>query len=327
MAETLAVRLPNWVGDVVMALPSLGRLHDAGFRLACFGRGWASDLLAGCPWTVEALPRGTLAAARCLRASGARRGVLFPNSLGSALSMRLAGIRAAGYAGEGRTPLLGLRLRRPPGLHEAEVFFVLAAAAVEAWEKGEPTAFARSDSGKTRPLADARGSELGIGERIVLPLAERHHREAGAALAAAGVTGPFAVVCPLARGSVKGRAKVWPFWREFCGALAARGVRLAACPGPGETAACRELAPEAALLEGLGLGAYAAVLARARFAVANDSGPMHLADAAGTPTLGLFGVTDPARTRPWGGRHLGSAAGWPSLDEVLAAFDSLSAGS
>lgn len=326
MAETLAVRLPNWVGDVVMALPALGRLHDAGFRLACFGRGWAADLLAGCPWTVETLPRGTLAAARCLRASGARRGVLFPNSLGSALSMRLAGVRAAGYAGEGRTPLLGLRLRKPRGLHEAEIFFVLATAAAAAWGKGEPPAHAHGDSGKTGPLAYARGSDVGIGKRIVLPLAERHHREADAALATAGVEGPFGVVCPLARGNVKGKTKIWPFWREFCAALSARGLRLAACPGPGETAACRDLATGAAVLEGLGLGACAAVLARARFAVANDSGPMHLADAAGTPTLGLFGVTDPARTRPWGGRFLGSAAGWPTLEAVLAVFDGLSTG-
>ncbi len=139
------------------------------------------------------------------------------------------------------------------------------------------------------------------------------------------MAGPFLALCPLAQGSVRGKPKIWPHWRALCTALRDRGHRLAACPGPGETAACRDLAPGVTLLEGLGLGAYAAVLARARVAVANDSGPMHLADAVGTPTLGLFGVTDPARTRPWGGRFLGSAAGWPPLDAVLAAVDGLSA--
>ncbi|MBP7868030.1 MAG: hypothetical protein KA419_19035, partial [Acidobacteria bacterium] len=165
MAEVLAVRLPNWVGDVVMALPALGRLHDAGFALRCFGRGWAPELLAGCPWRVEALPRGALAAARALRASGARRGVLFPNSLGSALSMRLAGVRAAGYAGEGRRPLLGLSLPKPRGRHEAEVFFALAAAAAHSWGEAlsepRPTEPRPSGSGQFPPLSEPRPSGSG----------------------------------------------------------------------------------------------------------------------------------------------------------------------
>ena len=37
----------------------------------------------------------------------------------------------------------------------------------------------------------------------------------------------------------------------------------------------------------------------ARF-VGNDSGPGHLAAITGTPTLALFGPTDPARWRPLG---------------------------
>jgi heptosyltransferase-2 len=34
--------------------------------------------------------------------------------------------------------------------------------------------------------------------------------------------------------------------------------------------------------------------------VANDSGPMHLAAASGTKTVGIFGSTNPARTAPLG---------------------------
>jgi lipopolysaccharide heptosyltransferase III len=44
----------------------------------------------------------------------------------------------------------------------------------------------------------------------------------------------------------------------------------------------------------------AACLQRADFFVGNDSGLMHLAAAAGTPTLGLFGPSPEARYRPWG---------------------------
>lgn len=37
--------------------------------------------------------------------------------------------------------------------------------------------------------------------------------------------------------------------------------------------------------------------------IANDSGPVHMAAAMGTPTLVLFGPTDPARTGPFGDGH------------------------
>lgn len=38
-------------------------------------------------------------------------------------------------------------------------------------------------------------------------------------------------------------------------------------------------------------------------AVTVDSGPMHMAAAAGRPVLAVFGATDPQRTGPYGGRH------------------------
>ena len=44
----------------------------------------------------------------------------------------------------------------------------------------------------------------------------------------------------------------------------------------------------------------AALLQDAAFLVTNDSGPMHLAVAAGTPVVALFGPTDPARIGPYG---------------------------
>jgi heptosyltransferase-2 len=44
----------------------------------------------------------------------------------------------------------------------------------------------------------------------------------------------------------------------------------------------------------------AALLSVCAVAVANDSGAMHLAQAAGTPTVALFGSTDPRWTGPAG---------------------------
>jgi lipopolysaccharide heptosyltransferase II len=46
------------------------------------------------------------------------------------------------------------------------------------------------------------------------------------------------------------------------------------------------------------------VLARARIAIGPDSGPMHLAAAAGTPVVSLWGATTPARSAPYGSEDL-----------------------
>lgn len=54
------------------------------------------------------------------------------------------------------------------------------------------------------------------------------------------------------------------------------------------------------------------VLRGAAIAIGTDNGPMHLAVAAGTPTVHLFGPSDPRRYGPWGDarRHRVVSAGW-----------------
>jgi len=49
-----------------------------------------------------------------------------------------------------------------------------------------------------------------------------------------------------------------------------------------------------------GLLTVAALLARCRLFIANDSGPLHMGLALGTPTIGLFGADDPRRVGPYG---------------------------
>ena len=51
----VAVRLRNFVGDVVLSVPTLQRLSDAGFALHLVGKGWARPLLEGFGWPVQAL--------------------------------------------------------------------------------------------------------------------------------------------------------------------------------------------------------------------------------------------------------------------------------
>lgn len=45
----------------------------------------------------------------------------------------------------------------------------------------------------------------------------------------------------------------------------------------------------------------AALLQRCRLVIGNDTGPLHLAAAVGTPVVGLYGPTDPAIVGPYGG--------------------------
>jgi lipopolysaccharide heptosyltransferase I len=47
----------------------------------------------------------------------------------------------------------------------------------------------------------------------------------------------------------------------------------------------------------------ATVLARADLVISGDTGPMHLSAALGTPTIALFGPTDPRLTGPFGPNH------------------------
>ena len=102
------------------------------------------------------------------------------------------------------------------------------------------------------------------------------------------------------------RSKCWP--PERFGELAARvtrkfGLQCAANAGPGEEslAEAAVAASDGTLspLIDLSLDRLMAVLQRAALVVAADSGPLHLAVALGTPVVGLFGPTNPARNGPY----------------------------
>lgn len=108
--------------------------------------------------------------------------------------------------------------------------------------------------------------------------------------------------------------KVWPIERfaALAGMLTARGGLLDGAVvvptgGPMDREAAGLIgqgvpARRFVDLSGADLLTTAALMARADLFVGNDSGMMHLAAAAGAPTLGLFGPTDERLYRPWGER-------------------------
>ena len=73
--------------------------------------------------------------------------------------------------------------------------------------------------------------------------------------------------------------------------------------GPGEQALAEAVVTAsdgaARVAPPTGLGDVLAVARAAALCVAGDTGPLQLAAALGTPTVGIFGPTDPARNGPW----------------------------
>jgi ADP-heptose:LPS heptosyltransferase len=107
------------------------------------------------------------------------------------------------------------------------------------------------------------------------------------------------------------RSKCWPPERygELHHRLAAQhGWRGIITFGPGEESLAQELVSSAGnpppIALPLGLGPLMALLRRAKFLVSADTGPLHLASALGTPVVGLYGPTDPARNGPCGGTSI-----------------------
>ena len=146
---------------------------------------------------------------------------------------------------------------------------------------------------------------------------------------------PVVVLAPTANWA----RKVWPADRFAALFAALQAGMLPDCvpvvlAGPGE--AERQMAapllaalPEAIDLVGrLSLPEAAAVLRRSALFIGNDSGLMHLAAAAGAPTLGLFGPTSAAEYAPAGPRAAPVLADGPAMDtlpvlRVLAAAQQL----
>ncbi|MCR6629387.1 MAG: glycosyltransferase family 9 protein [Magnetospirillum sp.] len=124
-------------------------------------------------------------------------------------------------------------------------------------------------------------------------------------------SGPVLAVGPTANWG----GKVWPAER-FAAAIAVLtaptgilpGARVAVVGGPGERDMARpvldSLPPERRidLVGNQPLGVVGACLRRTALYVGNDSGLMHMAAAAGTPTLGLFGPSKEEHYAPWGER-------------------------
>lgn len=292
----IGIMLPNWIGDVAMATPTLRALrkHFADAELIGLVRPYATAVLAGTNWLDRLIPwehrgwraiPGNIQFARQLRQERIDTIVLLRHSLMTSLVARASGAgRIVGYE---RT-LGSLLLTDSVPIPRRDGKLVPVSAVDRylnlAYALGCPLE-SRQLELRTTPQEEAAGDAIWQWLRIP--------------------TGQPAMM--LNTGGAYGAAKHWPV--EHGGNLASRiatelGMRVIVNCGPAERAAADEIVRLAAhpLVTNLahlpsllrGIGPSKAIIGRMQLMVSTDSGPRHLAAALGVPTISLFGPIDPA---------------------------------
>lgn len=139
-----------------------------------------------------------------------------------------------------------------------------------------------------------------------IPVGDIHRTRIAALLGDFSRGKVLTAICPTARW----QSKRWPAasFAALADILTRRcNAGIVLLGGPSETETAAEVAAHMTqkhlnLCGRISLMELAALLERASLFVGNDSGTMHLASATRTPTVALFGPTDPARTGPYNPR-------------------------
>ena len=269
------VRFPRFVGDAAMQLSVLRLLRQAGIGpLVVWGPATTVALVEDhelADWVVaETSKPGPLEMARLLKQAKAARSIHFPKTLRPALAAFLARVPERigvdeSLAGPFNTVSGPFWEADGPFMHRYH------AVLLKRWPDLPPMPFADYDP----------------------------------AMAIAPPAAPYLCLMP---GSTW-PSKTWP--REHFAELARQarreGLEVVVLGAPDEQPIC-DFVGQSATINQCGrtsLKEAAAWLRGAWAAVGNDSGLSHLAAACGTPTLAIYGATDPGGSTPWGPRCLG----------------------
>ena len=293
------VRTPNWLGDIVMALPAFAalRAHFDEDELALAGPRAFSPLLAAVAGVDQVVPvRRDLRGGRARHADVAqlREGrfdlaVLLPNSFGAAWVARDAGIPERwGFAGRWRGRLLTRAVARPTSrTHQVDEYLALVrgldidAVGSEPQLQAPPAMLASA-----RRLLDATGVPadrplVGMAPGAAYGYAKRWRPERYAGVAARLAEQSGAVVVLVGSGHDRDAGYAIESW------LASSGTN-------------RRGASVVNLIGRTDLAQLVGLLASCQAFVSSDSGPMHLAAALRVPVTALFGPTDDRLTAPVG---------------------------
>ncbi len=290
--KKLLVRAPNWIGDAVMSLPALDALKALypAAEIYVLAKTRAVPVFENNPAVAGIIEygrehngfTGRLKLSGELRRHGFDMAVLFQNAFDAALISFLSRIpERAGYARDLRS---GLLTRAIPVTEEIkkrhQVFYYLNIV----------------EKLGARPLSTAVPR---------LYISEGEERWAKGFVKENGIEGM--ALFGAAPGASYGPAKRWAPER-FAEVLSMikneRGGAFLIFGGPEDREACNAVAaavPNALDLSGkLTLRQSIALASLCKAIITNDSGPMHISAALGTPTVAIFGSTEDSLTGPVG---------------------------
>jgi heptosyltransferase-2 len=288
----LVIRAPNWLGDVVMALPAMAAIRRAMPE--------TSIAIAALPSIAPVFSERTDVSPDDLltiepHTERARLGagrfdaiLLLTNSFRTAWIARGAGIGERwGYAAGFRRPLLTRAIARPRArVHQSTYYLELVRALGFDVDDPPPPRVTATLETRTRAAALLQQSGIDSSRPIV----------------------------GMAPGAAYGHAKRWPPPRVADLIVRLSRERGAVCVlvgAAGDRDAGREiesrLPSDAQLVNLIGrtdLRLLVGILAACRAFVSNDSGAMHLAAAVGVPVTAIFGPTDERATAPIGNHEV-----------------------
>ncbi len=296
--QKIMVRATNWIGDVVMSLPALEALRRrfAKAEIVVVAKPWVSELYWHHPAINRQIvyhpegphqgPRGFLKLVQALREEHFDLAILFQNAFHAAWMAWCARIpRRVGYARDGRSALLTDPVEVPPPAaygHQSNYYLQLL--------------FRAGLIGRPQPAREIR-----------LVLQEAEKAWAARHLVKLGLRGPRFLV-GLNPGASYGPAKRWLLHRyalladRLVGALHANVLIFGStAERPLAEGIARAMKHKPMILAGeTSLQQLMALLAQCGLVISNDSGPMHLAAALGSPLVAIFGSTDDRATGPIG---------------------------
>jgi heptosyltransferase-2 len=296
--ENILIRGVNWVGDAIMTLPAIHAIRRAypEANISLLVKPGVAPLFEENPDIDEIVLYkeshrrffGRLQLAMSLRQRRFTRAILLQNAFDAALIAFLAGIpERIGYDRDGRGFMLTKAIPPRGGdrkTHHIDYYLNLLREAGIPAESSEP--------------------------RLRLDIDELHAARA----TLSGLSRPILGINP---GSAYGPSKRWLperfaevagwFIKQTHGSVVIFG-------GKGETDIAGEIFKaipmnKISVAGRTSLRELAALIAECDVFLTNDSGPMHIAYAVGTPLVAIFGSTSPALTGPVGYGHVVVSAG------------------
>lgn len=295
--KKIIVRMPNWLGDFVMALPVLKELkkRSAGASIYVICRKPLDSLIEGAPYIDGIIPfkkprrffsKATFDISKEIKKHDFDKGLLLTNSFSSAFYFYMAKIPFfMGYSSFLRNMIVTKKIKikrkenKNKNIHQVESYQNLL------------NYFLNKKKGYLVPVLEIDQSQKDNYKNKLVSM---------------GVDITRKIVC-LNPHAAYGAAKCWPIekYRELALKLIKDGFFIIVIGDSKALRYTKEVFPSMHenILNLAGkttLKELAIVLDLSSFIITNDSGPMHLAAALKKPLIAIFGSTSPKHTGPYG---------------------------